>query len=107
MKSKKPKKEKPLTTAQKDKIFHKLIRDRDGCCVRCQSTLAIQCAHIVSRFYRRTRWDECNAMALCRGCHMFFTFRPIEWRRWVNKMFGDSFYEKMEEKALPLDTPVE
>lgn len=82
-----------------DTMFSKYIRDRDGAC-RAGGTDATKCdgrlqaAHIVSRRYRATRWDETNAMALCGAHHFKFTVNPDEWRAWLrdNDVDWDALY---------------
>ena len=72
---------------QADVLFSRMIRERDGSCRRCGSTDFLQCAHIISRSYKSIRTDPRNAVALCRGCHTFFTHSPLEWRDWVEQQF--------------------
>lgn len=74
-----------------DILFSQYIRRRDGKCQRCGSMERLQCAHIVSRAYLTIRWDPRNAMALCAGCHMYFTHHPIEWEMWVDDKFGEEY----------------
>lgn len=70
-----------------DVLFSKLVRDRDGACVNCMSTTNLQCAHLISRSYKAIRTNFDNAVTLCRGCHVKFTHRPLEWREWVEACF--------------------
>ena len=60
---------------------------------------AIQCAHIVSRRYRNTRWEEANAIPLCAADHKFFTEHPLEWDDWVEALIGVEAYEELKRKA--------
>lgn len=62
-----------------DKLFSQLIRARDKCCLKCGTTEDLQCAHIIGRSYKAVRWDEANAIALCRSDHLYYTHRPLEW----------------------------
>lgn len=73
--------------AKADVLFSKLVRDRDRACVNCGAADNLQCAHIISRSYKSIRTDFDNAVALCRGCHVKFTHRPLEWREWVEARF--------------------
>lgn len=71
-----------------DKLFSLFIRNRDGwACRKCGSVQNIQCAHIVSRRYRATRWSPDNAIALCARDHVKFTYRPLEWEAWIDERF--------------------
>lgn len=83
-----------------DQVFSLWIRNRDGKCRGCGTTKHLQCAHIVSRRYRAVRWTPSNAVALCRGCHMFFTMRPLEWDVWVVKNIGATVYAGLKKQAL-------
>ena len=66
-----------------DKLFSQYIRNRDGwACVRCGSPVTPQCAHLHSRIYRAIRFNPKNATTLCKGCHVMFTHRPLEWQDW-------------------------
>lgn len=66
-----------------DRLFSQYVRNRDGwACVRCGSPLNPQCAHLISRIYRAIRFNVKNATTLCRGCHVMFTHRPLEWQDW-------------------------
>lgn len=82
-----------------DVLFSQRIRAY-GQCARCGTTQRLQCAHIVSRRYLSTRWDDDNAIALCAGCHVYFTHRPLEWEEWVVKRFGAEWYEGLKKRAL-------
>ena len=68
-----------------DRLFSLLIRTRDDwTCRACgKPNQAPQCAHIVSRRYRATRWLSINAVCLCAACHVRFTWDAIAWEDWV------------------------
>lgn len=64
----------------------------------------IQCAHIISRRYRATRWDKANAMPLCGAHHTFYTHHPLEWQE-ICEECGVN-YELLRKQALhgqPMD----
>jgi hypothetical protein len=42
---------------------------------------------------------EANAFALCRGCHVYFTHRPLEWDDWLKDAWSSS-YHLIRVKAL-------
>lgn len=81
-----------------DRLFSLFIRQRDGVCQKCGDNWFLQNAHIISRSYRRVRFDPDNCMALCRKCHMYFTPRPIEWEDWCRKRGID--WDGLRYKAL-------
>ena len=71
-----------------DALFSKIVRERDDYCQAagtdgrdCNGVL--QCAHIHSRSYKAIRCNFDNAVALCQGHHMFYTYHRIEWEEWV------------------------
>ena len=81
-------KERKAKLKDADRMFSRFIRDRDGnTCRACGSILAPQCAHIVSRRYRATRWSPDNAVCLCAKDHLRFTFNPLAWEAWVEERF--------------------
>ena len=102
---KKKKKVKRTTLLNKaDGLFSKIIRTY-GRCRRCGSISNLQCAHIVSRWYHAVRWDFDNAVCLCSGCHVYYTYRPLEWEEWVDKIFGKEYHYKLKQKALTQTPP--
>ena len=69
-----------------DRLFSLYIRGRDGWqCQRCGSPYSPQCAHLHSRVYRAIRFSPLNATTLCKGCHVLFTPRPLEWQDWCEE----------------------
>ena len=68
-----------------DEAFSRYVRQRDGRCVVCKSTARLQCAHIISRRYRGTRWNPANAVCLCASCHVYYEHRPLEWQEWAGQ----------------------
>lgn len=85
--------------AECDLIFSRLVR-RPGFCANCGSTQNLQCAHGFSRRYRAVRCDLRNAWCLCKGCHLYFTMRPIEWDDFMLGRLGDLTYHDLRERAL-------
>ena len=84
-----------------DALFSKLVKDRDGWrCVETGANDNLQTAHIISREYKNVRWDFDNAITLKSGRHAFYTYHPIEWKIFINKLKGAGYYEKMENRAM-------
>ena len=77
--------------AAADRVFSLYIRKRDGACRACGYSWPseLQCAHIWSRRYYAIRFDERNAVALCRGCHIMFTHSPVHWAVWCEENIPD------------------
>lgn len=93
-----------------DKLFSQLIRLRDGECQidNCDTGSRLECAHLISRRYDRTRCDERNAVTLCHVHHAHYDREPIEWEQWCRDRIGFAF-ELLQDLAtgngLPLITP--
>jgi len=84
-----------------DKLFSEMIRQRDGwACRNCGSIKHPQCAHIVSRRYRATRWSMDNAVCLCRSCHLKYTYDPLGWEAWVEERFPVGRLDELKMRAL-------
>lgn len=81
-----------------DEMISKIVRSR-GACEECGQTWDLQCAHGFSRSYRRVRYDERNLFCLCRGCHVKYTHRPLEWDDWLRSRWGDDLYAEMRRLA--------
>jgi 5-methylcytosine-specific restriction endonuclease McrA len=83
-----------------DGLFSRFIRARDGHCLACGNDVLLQCAHIISRSYHAIRFDPLNAVALCRGCHVRYTHRPLEWEVWAREWIGDEAYDQLRIRAM-------
>ena len=100
----KPKKVKKSTLKNKaDKLFSAFIRSKGVCeasdCgtnVRCGGQL--QCAHLISRWNLRLRWDKANALCICAGHHRFFTTRPLEWAEFLRENYSSQYAYVMAHK---------
>lgn len=90
-----------------DTLFSTYIRTRDGwACRNCGSPYMVQCAHIVSRRYRATRWTPDNALALCQKCHLRWTHNPIAFEAWVDERFPGRL-AALKVQALAAKQPVD
>ena len=69
---------------QADKLAGELCRRR-GACEKCGGKEYLSWAHMVSRRYHATRWEDLNSFCLCRNCHAFFTYNPDRWIAWLMK----------------------
>lgn len=66
-----------------DNLFSKIIRTRDGKCLRCGKTEQLQCSHVVPRTFISTRWNTENAITLCYACHIHWWHKnPLEAAEW-------------------------
>ena len=66
-----------IKTDKNDILFSQLIRFGKILCDRCGKERKLQCAHIFSRGFWNTRFDEKNAIALCSTCHDWFDTHKI------------------------------
>lgn len=86
-----------------DIVFSKLVRaiadHRCEACGRHEHEVKLECAHIIPRRYRATRWFLPNAVCLCHGCHRKFTEHPIAWVEWVQNHHGMLAYESLKRTA--------
>ena len=78
--------------------LHALIVRDAGRCLKCDTDYTLQCAHIISRKYSRTRTDLDNAFCLCASCHMYFTDNPVEFGQFTIDQIGESNYDLLLEK---------
>jgi len=75
--------------------LHAQIIRSHGECEACGSTNALQCAHIISRKYARTRTMLENAFCLCASCHRIFTDNPVDFSQFVLEKIGDAGYAEL------------
>src|SRR3990167_7175179 len=94
-KIKKPK----YTKKAADILFSQIIR-KAAKCYRCSSIYNLQTAHIFSRWYLPVRYNTRNAVCLCAKCHMYFTYRPLEWEIYIKGQIGEEEYNELKKMAL-------
>lgn len=69
-------------------------------CEKCGSPVEIQWAHIISRTYKRIKFDLDNCICLCKACHRYFTDRPVEWEIWITGKIGYKKYRELQLRAI-------
>jgi 5-methylcytosine-specific restriction endonuclease McrA len=74
-----------------DALWGRWILLGEPLCWNCQRNRATDPAHIVSRRYKRTRWQIANGLPLCRTCHDRFTRQPKAWDIAVSRMYPATF----------------
>ena len=90
---------KKLKVSDLDKIWSKLVRDRDGTCVHC-GRFPVQAHHIFGRGYKSTRWNLDNGISLCYKCHMFWAHSKYEeFRDWIIETIGEEKYLSLKEQS--------
>lgn len=75
-----------LDKAAKSRVFE---RDR-SICQRC-GVPATEWSHVFTREYRRTRWEDDNALAQCKPCEAFASYHRDRWLAWVQKTWPERF----------------
>lgn len=80
---------------QADIWFSKAVRHRDGhTCQSCSKGPTVECAHIIGRANKSTRWDLDNAVSLCHYCHRYYTANPIDFYDFIEALYG---YERLDD----------
>lgn len=102
-----PRKRKPSAVKNECTRLHSLIVRSRGYCEHCGDAWRangskLECAHIVSRRYSRTRTLETNAFCLCSRCHMRFTEWPLEFAAFVESKIGADNYDFLKAEAMSL-----
>lgn len=93
-----------------DKEFSIKIRSLGYCMaagldhIRCGGVL--QCCHIVGRSNVHLRWDNQNALAMCQGHHVYYTFHPEAWRDFIQVNFHPiwKYLERERKKLVKVST---
>lgn len=86
-----------------DALFSNYVRTRDNwTCQRCKKYYpegerqGLHCAHIFSRRHKGIRWHPENAIALCYGCHSYFTGYPFYFLTWVAERMGRERFDSLK-----------
>lgn len=88
-----------------DKLFSLYIRTRDKwTCQRCgrkyePPTQALHNSHFQGRGKENTRFDPDNCVALCYGCHRYFTSHPAEHYIWQVERLGQAKVDSLVLKS--------
>lgn len=88
-----------------DAAFSLCVRERaDWTCERCGSkphAQGLHCAHVMSRGHWSVRFDPCNALALCYGCHRITEQRrEVELLPLVKRTFGEAQWDRVFADAM-------
>jgi len=63
--------------------------------------MGLHCAHVMSRGHWSVRFDPCNAMSLCYGCHRITEQRrEVELIPLVIKTFGEHQWDRVFSDAM-------
>lgn len=87
-----------------DAMAREICRKRGSCEAAGEDGLqcsgSLQWAHIVSRTYHKTRWDDDNCLYLCAAHHFFYTNRTIHWKEFLKRKIGLEKLEQIEARAI-------
>ena len=83
-----------------DRLVSEYVRRRaDGYCERCgtyHGWKGLQASHFIGRSNHSVRYDECNLVALCFGCHQYFHSNPHEHQAWFLQHLGQEAYDMLQ-----------
>jgi hypothetical protein len=96
----KKKAEKKSTWYKKcDKLFSIFIHIRDERCVKCGRLEGkFDNSHVISRTYKRLRYDPRNANVMCFTCHRWWHDEPAESGLWYRTKYPEDWEYLSKEK---------
>jgi hypothetical protein len=59
----------------------------------------LQCSHVISRTYKKTKYDPRNTQCLCASCHGKYTKEPLMFAQYVNNSTVGLYVDHMHEIA--------
>src|SRR3990167_4286868 len=90
-----------------DKLWSRLVRERDGKCLHCGRTEFLDAHHFIGRSKKSCRLILENGVSLCKSCHTFnneFSAHrtPDKFRVWFRKNFLGryKFLKTLERKTV-------
>ena len=72
-----------------------LVRQRDGKCFTCGTTINLQCGHLFSRASYSTRWDLVNCNAQCASCNLRHEYNPHIYTNAFIDHYGLKIYKQL------------
>lgn len=98
-----PRKTSKATLKRKlDKVFSDVVRSI-GECEKCGKRVNLQCAHINSRRFLHTRWNQLNALCLCAGCHFWAHQHPRAFGKWVDEYLGEGTMDEIDQLSNSIE----
>lgn len=82
-------------TLTADRLFSQIVRAR-GNCERCGTVRDLEAAHVVSRRYLTTRYDESNGRCLCHRCHIWAHAFPHDFQTWIGHDTFSALYQRAQ-----------
>ena len=77
----------------------KVVRARDGACVRCGNDQHTQACHIYGRRMKVLRWSLDNLVTGCPACHRRWTENPVEFHDFLDGYLGSGHMAILREKS--------
>jgi hypothetical protein len=89
---------KKIKLSKYDKIWSQFVRKRDGECLYCHRTEALNAHHFKGRSCKSTRLLLVNGISLCAGCHVFSSVfsahkTPEKFEKWFKKTYPERYQE--------------
>jgi len=84
---------------QADVWCSKVVRLRDGECIRCGTTEGLEAMHVVGRKSKILRYSLDNLASGCHRCHRYFTENPRQFIDHLTMVWGVGHMELLREKA--------
>lgn len=74
---------------QAQTLFSKVVRLRDGKCMRCGKVDMLQCSHVRSKkAHPKLEFELDNAISLCHACHIYWWHKDVmEAADWFRSTF--------------------
>jgi hypothetical protein len=84
---------------QADIWCSKVVRARDGQCIRCGTTEGLEAMHVVGRKSKILRYSLDNLASGCHRCHRYFTENPLQFIDHLTMVWGEGHMQLLREKA--------
>lgn len=84
-----------------DRLFSEYIRARDGRCITCSTTEALQCSHFYGKKARpAVRYDPMNAHAQCARCHLaHHKHDPGKYMDWMRQHYSEDELDALQYRS--------
>ena len=87
---------------QVDRLWAKIVVERDNACRNCNSEFVLQAHHIRGRQHTATTYDVNNGLTLCRKCHSLQKFRPEQFHDMIIDIIGQPEYDRLKAKSAAI-----
>ena len=83
-----------------DELVSLIVRKRDKKCVCCNSTINLQCGHLIKRGKSYIRFDLVNCNCQCSRCNFRHNQYPEHYTSWFVEKWGVNIYQGMIQLSL-------